>query len=266
MKKIFIGFLALITANSAFAQDAADKKFQAGITFGSGMNFQSMQTKNVKNDGVSANFQVGGTLIYMFNETIGISSGMEFVFSGAKFVPGNASLYYYYNDSKILSQKDISEATHKYSLESRKQNMTYLSIPTMVIFRTDFIGYMRYFGKLGMRHDFLLGQNSNDIGKSTNLSTNTPFVEQENRHMKGKNEVLFYNGLVGISGGAEWNFIGSTSLVAEIGFYYGVTPLFYSRKHPYLAAVDNTNGVPEERFISNAARQSQLQFKLSFLF
>lgn len=266
MKKIINGLLALSIANFTFAQDAADKKFQAGITFGSGINFQSMQTKNIKNDGVSANFHVGGTFIYMFNETIGINSGMEFVFSSAKFVPGNSSIYYYYNDSKILSQKDIGDATHKYSLESRKQHMTYLSIPTMIIFRTDFIGYMRYFGKIGMRHDFLLGQNSSDLGKSTNLSTNTPFVEQENRNMKAKNEVLFYNGLVGISGGAEWNFIGSTSLVAEIGFYYGVTPLFYSRKQPYLAAVDNNNGLVEERFISNAARQSQLQFKLSFLF
>lgn len=267
MKKIFIGFLALLTANSSFAQDAADKKFQAGIVFGAGMNFQDMSTKLVNNNGVGSDLLVGGNFNYMFNETIGITSGLEFEFSKVKFEPGNGSLYYYYNDSKILAQDDIAEASHIYSLTSRKQSMTYLTIPTMVIFRTNFIGYMRYFGKLGMRHGFLLGQNSTDEGSSRLLSDPTSsFAPMQNSNMKASNEALFYKGTIGIAGGAEWNFVGSTCLVAEIGFYYGITPLYYNRKNPYLATIDQVGGVPQERFISNAAKQSQLQLKISFLF
>ena len=263
MKKIFIGILALLTANSSFAQDAADKKFQAGIVFGAGMTFQDMNTKLMNKDGIGSNLLIGGEFNYMFNETIGISSGLEFDFTTAKYRPGNGSVYYFYNDSKILAQDDISEATHMYSLETRKQKMTYLTIPTMIIFRTNFIGYMRYFGKLGMRHSFLLGQNTNDEGRSRLLSDPlSTFAPLDNNNMKAKNEMWFYSGSLGIAGGAEWNFVGSTCLVAEIGFYYGVTPLYYSRKNPYLMTVQNG----ADTFFSNAAKQSQLQLKFSFLF
>ena len=82
--------------------------------------------------------------------------------------------------------------------------------------------------------------------------------------MKRKNEMWFYKGAVGLAGGAEWNFSGATCLLAELGFYYGFTPLYYSPKEDRrsLYKMEGTTA----RYFSNAATQSQLMLKISTLF
>ena len=78
------------------------------------------------------------------------------------------------------------------------------------------------------------------------------------------NDMLFYRGSVGLSAGAEWNFIGSTCMALEVGYYYGFTPLYYNPKEDKrtLYTIENT----QRTYINNAAHQSQLLFKLSILF
>lgn len=269
MKKIILSIVALACVNIAMTQDAADKKFQAGLVAGFGLNFQNMGTKFVEKNGVGTDLLIGGNFNIMFNETIGLTSGVEFEFSSTKFKSGPNPLYYFYNDNKIVGIEDYSDAKNIFQLQERKQNMTYLTIPTMLIFRTKFIGYVRYFGKFGMRHSFLLSQKSNDTGRSSSI-TGLPtdeFATVEQKNMKASNEVVFYKGSVGVAGGAEWNFTGSTCLVAEIGYYYGITPLYYNRNNAYLFSYeDNGTGIMNQIPVSNKATQGQLQLKISVLF
>ncbi len=267
MKKIILSIVALACMNLAVAQDAADKKFQAGLVAGFGLNFQNMGTKFLEKNGVGTDLLIGGNFNYMFNETIGLTSGLEFEFSSTKFKSGPNPIFYYYNDNQIVGIDDMAEAKNIFQLQERKQNMTYLTVPTMLIFRTKFIGYVRYFGKLGMRHSFLLSQKSNDTGRSSTILGGLPtsdFATVEQNNMKANNEVFFYKGTVGIAGGAEWNFSGSTCLVAEIGYYYGITPLFYNRNNAYMFSYDPDNG--NQMAVSNKATQGQLQLKVSVLF
>lgn len=272
MKKIVLSVVALALGMSSFAQDAADKKFQGGLVAGFGLNFQNMGTKHVEKSGVGNDLLIGGNFNFMFTETIGLTTGVEFEFSTTKFKTGSNQLYYYFNDTKIIGvedfAKDHSAANSIFRLAERRQKSTYLTVPTMLVFRTKFIGYVRYFGKFGMRHSFLLNQKSNDEGAALAISEFgvSDFNSFEHKNMKASNEVVFYKGSVGIAGGAEWNFTGSTCLVAEIGYYYGITPLYYNRNNAYLFNYETENGVVVQKPISNKATQGQLQLKVSILF
>lgn len=272
MKKILLSLMLASLTYVTYSQDAADKNFQGGLVAGVGMNFQNMGTKHITNDGIGNDLLIGGNLNFMFNETIGLTTGLEFEFSTTKFASGASQLYYFYNDTKIVGVEDYAAdpnaAKSMYKLMERKQKSTYMTIPTMLIFRTNFVGYFRYFGKFGMRHSFLLGQKSNDTGESVTLHQLPPVVSMEdNRGMKAKNEVVFYKGSVGVAGGAEWNFTGTTCLMLEIGYYYGFTPLYYNRDNSYLFIDENpSTSVIDRKGISNKATQHQLQLKMSILF
>lgn len=270
MKKIVLSIALIAFSQITFGQDAANKKFQAGLTAGVGMNFQNMGTKYVDKDGVGSDFLIGGNFNYMFNETIGLTSGIEFDFSTSKYKSGSNPLYYYYNDKKIIGIEDVAtDANATFLLQKRKQKSTYLTIPTMLIFRTKYIGYLRYFGKFGMRHGFLLSQKSIDEGTSYKWNAGVMGEMTEgatNENMKSSNEMVFYKGSVGVAGGVEWNFTGSTVLVAEIGYYYGITPLYYNRNNAYLQAAEIENNTVVMKPVSNKATQGQLQLKISVLF
>lgn len=267
MKKILFTLISFAIVASSIAQDAADKSFQAGLVFGAGMNFQKMGTEQMNSNGAGSDLTIGGNMNIMFNETIGLTTGIEFDFNTTKFKPGTANVYYLYNDKKIEEYSADQSGKQLYQLQSRKQKATYLTIPTMLLFRTNFIGYMRYFGKFGLRSSFLLSQKINDEGFDFDpdnvLGVSTP-VSKEN--LVAKNEMFFFKSSVGIAGGAEWNFVGTTCLVAEIGYYYGITPLFYNRKDPYLFTAAGLNGTSQDVPFSNKATQSQLQLKISILF
>lgn len=278
MKKILFTFLALAMAGGAVAQDAADKNFQAGLVFGVGGNFQKMGTKLLSSNGAGSDLTIGGNFNAMFNETIGITSGIEFDFSTTKYKTGSNYAFYLYNDNTIEEYAPANasgdfEGKQLYRLDQRKQKATYLTIPTMLLFRTNFIGYFRYFGKFGLRNSFLLSQKINDEGYNydpDNLSPNNSNQNSaisQNENMKASNEMFFFKSAVGLAGGAEWNFVGSTCLVAEVGYYYGFTPLFNQRKDKeYLFTAAGLNGSGADVPFSNKATQSQLMFKVSILF
>jgi len=276
MKKLLVAVVSIALVSSVNAQEAADKKFQAGLVFGAGMNFQKMQTK-LMNGGVGSDLLLGGTMNVMFTETIGFNTGIEFNFNTAKYTRGDAaSVYYLYNDSKIEQYTEPNllgyyEDKRLFALDTRKQKATYVMIPTMLVFKTNFIGYFRYFGKLGLNSGVLVSSKTNDTGKelvpSNVAGPHNPIADTENNNMKSSGSMFVFRSSVGISGGAEWNFTGSTCLVAEIGYFYGLTPQFNKRSgKEYQVNYPNVNDFTTATPFSNKATQSQLQLKISILF
>lgn len=273
MKKTLLAFAILALSTSVMAQEAADKKVQAGLILAIGPNFQKMGTKIIANDGVGRDFSIGMNLNWAFNETVGFNTGVEFDFSRVNYkTSSNNDIYYWYSDSKILQQDEVAGSTNKelFKLSSRAQEGTYLTIPTMLLFRTNFIGYFRYFGKFGLRNSFLLTNKINDTGANYNVDVpgDVSEVQGENTNMKAKGDMFLFKSAVGLSGGAEWNFSGSTSLIAELGFYYGFTPLHLDKNdgNTTLYTAAGINGTTEDNHFSNQATQQQLQFKISILF
>lgn len=264
MKKLIYSSLLLGLSFGLFAQEAAEKKVQAGIVFGAGMNFQKMNTKRIDNDGIGANLMVGANVNFGFTNTIGLTTGVEFDFDGSKYKPNQAT-YYHFDDTEILRHED-SGNNSLYNLTERNQKAIYLTVPTMLIFRTNYIGYFRYFGKFGLRNSFLLSSKANDNGMTREIGS-LDFVASANDGMKlqSGNDMFFYRGSVGIAGGAEWNFVGTTCLALEVGYYYGFTPLYYNPKDDK-RTLFNQDLLGNRTYINNLANQSQLLFKVSFLF
>lgn len=265
MKKILLAMIGFGFAASAYSQEAADKKIQAGVVAGFGMNFNKPGTKVIERKGVGKDVTIGANLNWNFTPTVGLNLGLEFDFESFKYASTTDSLTYRYEDTKILQKEDPSSATESvFLLSERKQRATYLSIPTMILFRTKYIGYFRYFGKFGARTSILLSNSIDDKGKTLVGDVNVT----KNSGMKAAGDMFFLKSTVGLAGGAEWNFSGTTCLVAELGFYYGFTPLHNGEA---LAGSDKQRNMTlynesKNSYTTLSAKQSQLMLKVSILF
>lgn len=282
MNKLRILAVFIAALNFVNAQEAANSKVQAGLSVSSGLNFIDPNTKLIESNGVGTNLGVGMALNYSFTPTIGFSTGLMFDFERFKYktTTGN-NLYYLYNDAEILSKSDYIDAngvlsTNEptlYSISNRTQKPLYLTIPTMLLFRTKFIGYFRYFGKFGVKNSFLLTNKIYDEG--ANLESIDPTSQalsfNNNNMANAKRDLALYKGFVGISAGTEWNFTGTTSLVAELGYYYGFVNI--TRADALTGDSDKNrsifsefdNGAPS-KFQALSTRQNQLVLKVSILF
>lgn len=277
MKKILFTALIFGVSIGAIAQEAADKKVQAGLVLGFGLNFQKMGTKRIETNGAGTDFTIGANAIINLTETIGFCTGLEFDFEALKYKASNyenLNTYYYYNDTEVLQNNDVdlANSAHKlFQMTTRQQKAVFLTVPTMMVFRTKFFGYMRYFGKFGLRNSFLLSSKTNDEGFNypTNNILETP-VSGTNSNMKSQGEMFFFKSAVGLTAGVEWNFSGSTCIVAEMGYYYGFTPLHSNRNtdkgNNYFFATNENNGLGNDVPFNNKATQGQLSLKFSFLF
>lgn len=260
----------ILASGLTFGQTAADKRVQAGLTGNFGLNMVKMGTSKMQSNGIGTNMSIGINLHTTFknSKNLGIATGVEFDFGSLKYKP-SAPTYYSYNDTEILSKDDAGSATGIFQVSERTQKPVFVTLPVMFLFRTDFIGDFRYFGKFGVRNSFLVSQKINDSG--TDFSVANPAAAKDNENMKASGEMFFYNGSVGMSAGAEWNFVGSTCLVAEIGYYYGITPMYLDRNRKEgkktLFTSDNANPfIGNKTYFSNKANLNQLMLKISILF
>ncbi|PWH86510.1 outer membrane beta-barrel protein [Brumimicrobium oceani] len=276
MKKILTFSLIAGLMFTANAQDAADKKVLAGLTFGGAININDPQTNTIDSK-VGGDFIVGMSLDWNFSKNIGLATGIEFDFN--RFTTSyNEVLYLDYRDKDILQFKDYNpeNVDNNFRVDSRKHKSIYLSLPVMLKFQTNFMGYMRYYGKFGVRNSFLLTTRTNNEGQAFNLEGD-PAGVTELEDMKSPGAMSFYKGSIGIAGGAEYNLSGNTVLVAELGYYYGFSEVFqqsgavfgddekalslYQIPDPKKPSENDTR-----TYYAPSLKQGQLMLKLSVLF
>lgn len=262
-------FSAFITVGVQ-SQTVGDKSLQAGLVGGVGISMLKMGTNNLTANGVGATFTLGTNFTKSFKETknLAYTFGLEFDIENLNYKKENTNVFYRYTDKVIKNQKETVATTDKYFLLSeRTYNPVYISLPIYLNFRTEFIGDFRYFANFGLRNRFLVSNKINDTGFSLD-NLNDPFQSwqnQENVDMTSKGELFIFNSNIGFSGGAEWNFAGTTVLKAELGYYYGFVPLFLDRsddKKNLFILDNNFNKV----YFSNKSTQNQVVLKVSILF
>jgi hypothetical protein len=263
MKSINTLIFTLLFSNVFWSQGVSAKKKQAGVTGTFGLNSLRMGTTRMNSNGLGSNLGIGVMIHSSLrnSKNLGLAYGLEFEFGTYNFKPSDKT-YYNYNDKEILTFDESEGNSNIFQLDERRQKPIYATIPIMFLFRTDFIGDFRYFGKFGVRNNFLVSNKMNDIGVDNPLFSNE-VVEFSN--MRASGETFFYHGSIGMTAGAEWNFVGSTVLVAEAGYFYGVNPLFLDRKseNKSLYAFDNDL---KPIYFSNDAGLSQILLKVSILF
>jgi hypothetical protein len=256
-------FFILMTTCFYNAQELENKKIQAGLTTSFGLNFANMGSSKMDENGLGTNFSIGLLMHKSFKDSknLGIATGLEFDFGSLKFAKSASSpeIFYNYTDREILPSSNTSK--NLFSLANRKHKTTQVSIPIALLFRTDMIGDFRYFTKFGLRNSFVISNKMIDEGTD---KTGSAQVEKTNDGMTSKNEMFFFQASVGLSIGAEWNFIGSTCLVAEMSYYYGLTPLFLDKKDENKTLYNNVDGVIKP--FSNKATLNQLNLKFAVLF
>lgn len=245
--------MAVTFSAAVFGQaDDSGKKVNMGIAYQLGLNFTKPGTKRIDKDGVGVQNAFGLNINFNFNENIGFATGLEFDFESYKVSMNtlNGSNYYLYSDSKIIQEEDLNEDPNNMSkykvfeLTGRKYKNIYATIPTMLTFRTNALGDFRYYGKFGARTSFLVKSTRNDVGNIFGLvgggtvtgadiddiildpsSYTKSSSEMEGMKTPYGNDVSFIRCSLGLAGGAQWNFTGNTLLFAELGFYYGLTPI-----------------------------------------
>ena len=257
--KICYLVIVLLGVNLSYAQGTATKRLQAGMTGNFGLNFQKMGSKKMDVNGVGSDLSVGVLIHTSFKNSnnIGLATGLEFDFETLKYKAGVDSVFYKYIDNKILGKDEKDKVGGiEFQLSERQIKPIYISIPLMLLFRTDPIGDFKYFGKFGIRNSFLLSQKINDQGVDVGSSTVI-----ENTSMKSFGETFFYKGSIGFSAGAEWNFVGTTTLVPEISFFYGLTPMHYRFSEKNYSLYDGSG-----TYFYTKSKQNQLMLKISILF
>ena len=295
MKKIFT-ITALLLGFTVISQEVANKKIQAGLSTGVGVNLNKSGT-NLITGNTGSDFIIGAALNWHFADKISFSTGVLFDLESYRIDVNNDEagdeLYYAFNDKQILTTNSLIDDFGKddsefnlldanadnydgiFRITERQQKPKYLTIPTMIMFHTQFYGYLRYFAKAGIRHSFLLSNKSNDLGAEQTFSgtgelTDLSGGKTELKDMEPETELSFYRATLGLTGGAEWNFSGSTSLVAELGYYYGFTPIYRSEaltgnesKNMSFFQQHDNNLIAFKTFDT---RQQQILLKISILF
>ncbi len=264
----FIFVLSLLLSNIVRSQEENAKKIQMGISLGTSLNFNRVDTKLLEALNPAYDLSIGMNIIKNFNENLGFNTGVEFDFSSMKY-QFNDTAFYHYNDNEILNKKDKNndEIYSLFQIQERQEKPIYLTIPTMLIFKTDYIGYNRYFAKFGMRHSLCLKNTANDKGLIANSS-----VQETFERMKLQQDLSIYTGTVGVSAGTEWNYSGSSSIQFEVGYYYGINNLHRGKaiigdnqKNMTLFEKDNTinNNI---QYTTLKSSRNQLALKITFLF
>jgi hypothetical protein len=266
MKKIILLSLIAFTG-TAIAQADSDRKLNAGICIATGLNLNKTGTKRMETNGVGGAFTIGLVGNYNISSTIAFATGLEIDFESNKVKPSaaNGNSYYYFSDTKIELNKDSKPTQTLYNWTERKQKPVYLTIPTMLAFRTKYFGDFRYTAKFGLRTSVMLGNKINDKGFTfdDNTTTGVP-TAVENTTMRASKDMNFIRSSAGLALGTEWNFSGPTSLCAEIGYYYGFTPIYFDNKVENTTLFTEVAGVRD--YYSNRMTQSQIQLKISVLF
>lgn len=233
MKKLLIIAIAVSTVFSTHAQEEDDelKKLKGGLTLGTGLNFNTPETNLISEAGAGFDFVVGMLADYSLNDNIALTTGVEFDFTRFSYSFANdfqegGALYVNYLDKEILRKGDEGNSDGIFRVDERRTRAIYATIPTMIKFQTNYMGYLRYFGRFGVRNSFLMRSRGDFTGSNVAQLPEGGIGEEEGTtldDMRIPSDMNFYKGAVGLSLGAEWNFAGNTSLVGELGYFYGFT-------------------------------------------
>ena len=102
----------VLMASIGFGASAQDKKFQVGLVLGPTFNWTKIQTTKIERNGIGNGFTIGVGGNYMFNDNIGLASGIQFDLESFKLNYGsttNAALgniFYAYSDTDIQKYEE----------------------------------------------------------------------------------------------------------------------------------------------------------------
>ncbi len=194
---------------------------------------------DVEHGGAKIKFGYGLITEFILAKNYSILTGVEVNYFGGSINYKDANrVNYQLNDSTALF------------LSSRAFKQQYITIPLALKLKTNEIGYMTYFGQIGVDLSFQIKGRANDNGilyYKVNQDT-TAFSIQGSEY--GEEDVNIYKqtGIFGflrvalnVGAGVEWNIAGNTSLLFALNYNNGFTNFFNKDSKDENKLLDNNN-------------------------
>lgn len=216
MKKTGLLIVAIILSVSAFSQSAAgttelDPKVRLGLSFSPVLSWFSTSgdAGAVSPDGTRLNIAFG------LNTDFRIAENSQYYFSTGLFLLNTGGTlthdYFVKRDDGSFS---LSERTSDFRIN-------YINIPVTIMLRTQEIGYMRYFGRVGF--DGAVSTKSTFDYEDVRVSDDVKFTQEDEDSSDLTS--LFRFGLR-VEAGFEYSIGGSTNLYFSAAYNHGLNNVF----------------------------------------
>jgi len=211
MKKILL-FTALIVSLNLAGQD-----FRIGLNFDPVMSWFSPNSKTIEGAGAKLGFNGGLMLETTFRQNYVFATGIDLTYLGGNLLYDNSTIITVDKDADTTL---LANTTVEYTLQ-------YLSIPLSLKLKTNPIGYISYYGQIGLTPQF------NISAKATSDNGNKLDNDNVNKEIGLLNLSFF------IGGGIEYDLGGTTAL--NIGIFYNNGFIDLLADKDYKAALNYVN-------------------------
>lgn len=228
MKKTLLLALTVFGLTSQInAQDDASKKFRFGLKISPSINWLKIgDEKTFKKGGSVMKFGYGLVTEFRITDVASFSTGFQIDYDGGKVDMLDTVGYFYNEDKGFLENEKVnysdSNSTAGYTphlLNNRTYNSMYLSIPLQIKLRTKEIGYMTYYGNIGLLASIHIRTRATD--GVTTWDNNGNSVKSEIEKLDISKDMNFLKTGLVIGGGAEMNLSGSTSVFFGLSYMQG---------------------------------------------
>ena len=201
MRKLFV----LVLVVFGVGQLKAQSDFRLGLSFSPNIGWINTDTRGMSEDGNHLGFRYGVIADFNFAENYAFSSGLFITHTGGsvKFPTATPE-----------SNGEIGNLTSDMKLQ-------YIEIPITLKLRTNEIGYITYFGQIGVATAFNIKARSDLQFQDLN---GTEVFKADDESISSEVNLFMMNMVIG--GGLEYNISGNTALFAGLSYHNGFTNIF----------------------------------------
>jgi hypothetical protein len=231
MKKQMTLSLCLLLGMAGFAQNEPNpKKFYLGLMGSGGIGWVSTESKNLEGGGAKAGIAFGIYGDFFFAKNYALSVEVNHSTQGYKVLADSISI-----------TRAIDDDTRKFANVTIDYRIRSFQVPISLKFKTNEIGYMQYYGQLGIAPTFaykaifadfsplVFHKADDNVERKVNDTKNDfDYSNQDKVSNENKPYFLEEDNISGfrmpliIGAGAEWNLSGNTALVFGIRYEYGL--------------------------------------------
>lgn len=252
MKKSISIILLVVLATTVMAQDDEKQpKFRFGLKIAPsvawlGPDKTKFNGLSVENSGAKIKFGYGLITEFVLAKNYSFLTGVEVTYLGGVINYKDAHSAWYQSDSLRMY------------IKSREYKQQYITIPIALKLKTNEIGYMTYFGQIGVDASFKIKGRANDEGalySDTTTFGNPTFNVFQSDNNRDDVDILkqinLFRIALNVGIGAEWNLAGNTSLLFAVNYNNGFTNFFYNKTKDENKLRDNSGERLEEKASSN---------------
>lgn len=216
MKYIYTLFAALIISTSAFSQAEAAKE-QPDVRFGIVLNPSLSWLKSSKigqeGDGVSPAFGYGLHLEFRISDYVAVTTGISQSNYTGRVAYGQKDTV---NLTYARTEAGLTLPSEEAQIVSRSYVFNSIELPFKLKFKTPEIGYMTYFAELG-----IVGNINYKVTAKKNaviLGGSPAELNGDLENIDVNDDTNWYRLGSTINVGAEYNFVGNTSLLVSVNW------------------------------------------------